>query len=777
MKAKYVKIINLIVALLVALFCIGQVFAWFSDSKKADELKFGGSSAGAYFAYGDGTATKKTYDDEDIPEGGDLTNWNRGTGPFGINSKYHMYNLAWLQDTGRLDKQYYFELDPSLSDNGLDMEDYWIPPIGNDTNKFEGIFNGNGKTIVNLKVTTDKKKLENGLNIIPARADYLFSNAVGLFGMTNEKSDISNFILRNPLVEAATQNTEYSATTASNKAIGIAVGHVAGACHSIGIYARDDEETMLNIPRLGYSTFNSIIGELAKGANSSVTGGGYGEGAGGSGNAFGSTFDVDLMLERMRKIVANNGASWRLTSLDTSTNDFPVPVSGDKIAFTVIPESEEGGSSYNGADAREVISDQNMGYFIGNQNKINRKRIEFTNDELTPPENNNDESYEDWTFSDGTTPLDRKKTPKWFYTNVNADVQGAGNPVYSSGTGFAAMSQEQYNDLPQDIKDLIVDDDDNPSDNKKDFMTVRFSNSFYLNGNDIDMLSMYSWAWSYYGQLSWNGSTYGEGFRAADGTVVNEDGERSPDMSNDWGGGILFNQYKKGVYLPNDVIWFKPARAGKFRFVMYSDEFGRTFELIRIRRTKATPENPFYIDWSSDVRADVVLAQNIISPYVLLYYEHDVSQDEIDAGNVEYFLAGLNGSGGYFVYLDIGASAAMDNSTVNREKNVSAIDFIYEGVRIAQKADEDSLPTNLNLKVGDFIVTTGTGSISAYEATQTSVYFEGLKNALQIVFIRLYSRSDNVTIDVDVRSSVNDALGEVTATNTNRINKHFTLVS
>ncbi|MDE7075762.1 MAG: hypothetical protein K2O62_00375, partial [Clostridia bacterium] len=349
MKAKVYKTICLIVALIVAVFTVGYAFAWYLDHRDS-QFVLSGASAGAYFDSGNGS--KET--------------------PFVIANSTHMRNLAVLQNMGRFvdengnPKIYYFEIKKTIDE--LDMgEGLWLPPIGNDEAPFIGVFNGNGKSIKNLKVTTDKTLLKEENYPIEASPSYKFSNAVGLFGNTGESSEIRNFILNNPvLLVGSTSKTTYS--TGAAKVVGLAVGHVAGMCQSIGVRATNDADTYLQVADANtkYSTFNSILGELGDGVQSSVTGGGHTAGSGGSGAAFGSSFDVEDLLARLEKIDANRESStpsWRLPKIDHQ-NTNPVPDALRKVAFAVTEES-----TYEGADAVEVVSNQNMGYFIGNQNK------------------------------------------------------------------------------------------------------------------------------------------------------------------------------------------------------------------------------------------------------------------------------------------------------------------------------------------------------------------------------------------------------------------------
>ncbi|MDE6074825.1 MAG: hypothetical protein K2G26_00135, partial [Clostridia bacterium] len=256
-KAKIYKTICLIVALAVAVFTVGYAFAWFVNRRNSP-FEISGTSAGAYFdsTSGDGKA----------PGAGHA---------FIIANPTHMRNLAVLQNSGRFrGEKYYFEIKESVDE--IDMDGLWLPPIGNDEHPFISIFNGKGKTIKNLKVTTDKSLLTKEMYPIEASDSYEFSNAVGLFGNT-EGTDcqIRNFILDNPvLLVGGKASTKYS--EGGKKVVGLAVGHVEGLCQSIGVRATDDKETYLQIvdANTEYSTFNSILGELGEGVESSVTGGG-----------------------------------------------------------------------------------------------------------------------------------------------------------------------------------------------------------------------------------------------------------------------------------------------------------------------------------------------------------------------------------------------------------------------------------------------------------------------------------------------------------------------
>lgn len=532
MKSKSIVIINLIVAILVAAFAIGYAFAWMGRDLRDKNYKFGGSSASSYFAGGTGTQ-----DD-----------------PYTITNKYHIYNLAWLQDTGRFgNDKYYFALD-----GDVEMDDMWVPPIGTDAEPFIGEFDGRGHTITGLKVTTNRDKLTSCP--VVNNAGFRFSRAVGFFGFTENKSSddktrIQNFILANPLVEVAVTNAPYS--TASNCVAGLAVGHVSGVVSSIGILATeasaDAQGTELDIfvasDSLKYSTFNSILGELAEGASSTVTGGGHGGGdAGGAGGNYGNTFDTSILLDRLANIalakynvpltttnaknadISNpNLNAWRLPDLDNSNTNWTL-AKGEKLPFAKV------GDHYSDAEPYEEVANDSTGYFLGNQTKIQQKKLNY----VKPLTLSADRTYYYATNTKGTTgsPEKLKVTPAWLYTQPN----GWQNSDYQVGFGFAPVSQATVDNLPKGIKDLIAYD----LGESDSFTTVRVQADYTQygsvdGGRDVALNDM---TWSYHGQITWNGDTYGLGYKSPDGFAIDEYGNRyAPDgyfaefipITGDWG--------------------------------------------------------------------------------------------------------------------------------------------------------------------------------------------------------------------------------------------------
>lgn len=511
------KIAYLLIVIFVAVFTVGYAFAWFFERKNA-EFTISGSSAGAYFESGDGSEET----------------------PFIISNPTHMHNLAVLQNMGKLDKKYYFQIKKTIS--SIDMAGRYIPPIGNDEHPFIGDFDGNGKALKNLNVTTNKTLLKDEYPA-HAKSTYEFSQAVGLFGMTGATSDIHNVILENPSVDVAATDTLYSSTTRAYA--GLAVGYVAGKASSIGVRALDGGSA-LDVKKAGYSTFNSILGMLGDGVTSAVTGGGHG--SGGSGSAFGANFDIGGLVDRLKLIHDNNEASWRLPKLGdyylgtANEGSKATTLAGqEKIPFTVGSDS-----LYVGADAKETLASNNIGYVLGNQTKFYSKTYTFG---------------DPMTLNGNTYVHTDKVIPKWIYRRI-----GTYGANYSTSS-IEALTQSEMDALPQNIKDELFPSDGNTM--KLDSISV--SQTYNNVGVQIYPGSTDNGQWSPHGQISWNGNVYGEGFRGSVATVdkevadaVDEDGYRYSEDGNKLDeNGFLFNA--EGHFIPAET----------FDYIIYSvDENG-----------------------------------------------------------------------------------------------------------------------------------------------------------------------------------------------------------
>lgn len=711
---------------MLALFATGTVFAWFTVYTR--DLVIDGASAGAYFKDGNGTMVD----------------------PYSIGNATHMYNFAWLQNTGRIPDKTYFDLDPDKDETvdmtTIDGKHVIIPPIGNDEYPFNGYFDGKGYTISNLIVSTNKDVLYGN----PASEDYKFSNAVGLFGMTGNDSEITNFILNDPTVEVANpkestdglykQNTKYNNESGSADLVtGLAIGYVANKASSIGVIGGT-----LAVRRSDYKTVNSIIGEInpTNIENNNLTGG-----SGGSGSAFGASFDVENLLSRMEKIYANKNSttnSWRLPDIDNS-NKNPVPVNLAKVPFSVTEES-----TYAGSDAKEVVADNNIGYFLGNQNKLTTtKELKFGK-----PMTLNNNTYE---VVDGDV-------PRWFYsytTESGSYDTMTQNPSYNSNV-FKPLSQKEFDALPEGILNLLGD-----YNTKKRFTAVRLSQTF--TNVEHPNYGTGLGGWTHHGQISIAGKTYGKGLMypndgnkpvvGNDSTntyyVVDKNGIATGDMLNQYGGHISFQDYTNGIYLPNSAVWFKPIHTGKIKFVMYAENTGEGFALVKITRNGATAENPFYTDggtgweYGNDIDLEPIMRTSLPSG-VLLYFEHEVTAADIRANNIEYMIMQYGNNGADFIYLDIGASAEDGSTTEQADptKLVTAIDFIYGGVSIIQEPLMSDDGTTVIIQKGTFIYGQPLDKNSIYIESGKMLSFGG-NGAIVCFYIRNES-TDKYTLEAGI---------------------------
>ena len=173
--------------------------SWFVASTVTPEYNLNGSSAGAYFAYGDGSAEH----------------------PFGISIPRHLNNLAWLQYMGQFDdKHYYFELANDINTSG---NQYVMPPIGTEDHPFIGVFDGQGHTINNFKVTNDSSSFTNKPSTITY--DQSKSEIVGFFGVVGKIDDDSYSSATNTLKDVTIDNLTVESVT-NKTLIGLAAGYV-----------------------------------------------------------------------------------------------------------------------------------------------------------------------------------------------------------------------------------------------------------------------------------------------------------------------------------------------------------------------------------------------------------------------------------------------------------------------------------------------------------------------------------------------------------------------
>ena len=224
-KKRRIKFLS---ALFITLFSLaGAVFgsfAWFVTTVETPQYTINGESAGAYFAYGNGTAEK----------------------PFGIKIPRHLYNLAWLQYMGMFNndpadgnkRQYYFELTDSVPEEGLDMSGFILPPIGTEDNPFVGNFNGNNKIIKNLTVTNDETAIfTSSKHPDYASVTYEAPEIVGMFGVVGNLNDAYTGTYSssvNNIYDLGISNFTINTTT-SKALVGVAAGYVDAEISNVAI--------------------------------------------------------------------------------------------------------------------------------------------------------------------------------------------------------------------------------------------------------------------------------------------------------------------------------------------------------------------------------------------------------------------------------------------------------------------------------------------------------------------------------------------------------------
>lgn len=213
------KISRTLILSIVSLFSLFAVvtgtFSWFVNVLQMNVMDLEANSAGAYFAYGNGSSQN----------------------PYGIRSPRHLYNLSWLQysgffnkdedDDNTLDKQYYFE----LADN-VNMDGWVIPPIGTERYPFVGNFNGGGFTISNITISN-----KSSFDQKPTGVTYdVRPEIVGLFGVVGKidslpysydtsVNQIYDFDIDTITVESKTSKT----------LIGLAAGYISGAIQDVEV--------------------------------------------------------------------------------------------------------------------------------------------------------------------------------------------------------------------------------------------------------------------------------------------------------------------------------------------------------------------------------------------------------------------------------------------------------------------------------------------------------------------------------------------------------------
>lgn len=232
MKKKALSIIAISsLAAITVIATISASSAWYTGKATittSDNIT--GTSQGAYFAGGDGTASS----------------------PFKITNKWHMYNLAWLTYIGWFDsadgwgqdkevKQPYFILEGE--NNTIDMEGLVIPPIGTSAHPFKGNFNGNNNVIINFGISNRMQATagDGGITRKPTTVSNTLSDVeiVGLFGVvgllpSNSTASYDSEInsIYNFGVDDITVQTQAST---NGNLVGLAAGYVNATVSGVAV--------------------------------------------------------------------------------------------------------------------------------------------------------------------------------------------------------------------------------------------------------------------------------------------------------------------------------------------------------------------------------------------------------------------------------------------------------------------------------------------------------------------------------------------------------------
>lgn len=615
MKAKAFKIVNLILAVLVFVFALGQAFAWFAEDMRKSQDKFDGSSASPYFESGDGSE-----DD-----------------PFILSSYNHLYNLAWLQNTGNLNERYYyFQLknDITMPDN------FWLPPIGTDEYPFQGYFDGKGKKVINLKTTTDSSKLTGAVS----GSSVKYSNAVGMFGMTAAHvgilvAKIINLNLINPIVEVASQNADYDTDSGSKATVGIAIGYANCGAEDIGVY-----KGKLAVQKTGYTTVNSIIGGYD---GSKVNGDQIDSGID---IGFGGSLSFLDMMRRMNLMKNNTKAAWATPTMtfagfstDSSSNIskyqyLPLVVS-NAIASTAAKDT-----FYN-SNTKETIPATNIGYYLGAEAKIKPrpKSAIYTNDVYTIT-----------LSADGSTTQTVKKT------DLDSTVKTQLNTILEENYLYGVRFNKQI--------DMNA------------WIEIAGASVVNLTGVSITVPMNTMWFAAQETGMAKFIFSGESGSSLARGVTVYQLTRTGASAANPY-----YTALTNAKYVDDAVTDTENAKYGQaFRYgnmsnvslSMINNAYENTFEDGSVTYTynsaasgAASSKLIYSYDWYTSTTLNI---DNTIKNDGLYYTEIPIIK------GCEYALGEANANGAWIIYMDIGQNAGNNGGSEVDDPKLANIDFIYE---------------------------------------------------------------------------------------------------
>ena len=232
-------------------------FAWFINRKGADSPS-DGSTAAAYFAYGNGTSES----------------------PYGIKNPRHLYNLAWLQYLG------YFNRDGSDDDSKLDTVYFELagdidmsqlqtalPPIGTTAYPFIGNFNGKSHTVSNLTVSNkfdDFKKHPYTAKSTDFQSDNSnVAEIIGFFGVVGSYNGTASYEPSANQITNVGLSSLIVKSIAPKTLIGLACGYLNGSMSGVPVenssidLSEDSNASAISDITSNLSDY-SLIGHAAK---------------------------------------------------------------------------------------------------------------------------------------------------------------------------------------------------------------------------------------------------------------------------------------------------------------------------------------------------------------------------------------------------------------------------------------------------------------------------------------------------------------------------------
>ena len=297
----------------------------------------------------------------DVGAGSETSYYESGSGdtiddPYIISNRNHLYNLAWLQYMGRYNSpvvQKYFKLK-----NDIDMTGLALPPIGTDDYPFLGHFDGNNKTISNLKVVNDDPTANGSeFGVTKPSATNLVGTSqptiVGFFGVVGQSPLIDDLTYTSSIVSITnlTLNNITIKSVTDETLIGLAAGYVDGTMSGVKISGNatldvDGESTTASINSItnhisdyglvGYSTKTSRSGSYSQDISAYYDS----EDSEGQGSNWGGSIAIDDLYDRLAAIktaytVRNNAFateitetynrnSAKVTTTATNTSSYPI---------------------------------------------------------------------------------------------------------------------------------------------------------------------------------------------------------------------------------------------------------------------------------------------------------------------------------------------------------------------------------------------------------------------------------------------------------------------